>query len=43
MLEEKTDRATSDTGGISFKLGLLLYVVVEAFAIGVLVYNLLRR
>jgi hypothetical protein len=43
MLEEKTTQAAPDTGNVSFKLGLLLYVVVEALALGVLVYHLLQR
>jgi hypothetical protein len=43
MLKEKTAQTTPDASGISFKLGLLIYVVIEALAIGVLVYHLLQR
>jgi hypothetical protein len=43
MLEEKNKQVPSDEGGISFKTGLLLYVVSEAVAIGILVYQLLQR
>ncbi len=43
MLEEKTNQAPSNESRISFKIGLLIYVVSEAIAIGALVYHLLQR
>lgn len=43
ILEEKTEQEPSDEGGLSFKTGLLIYVVSEAIAIGILVYHLLQR
>ena len=43
MLEERTKQALSDESSIGFKTSLLIYVVSEAIAIGVLVYHLLQR
>jgi len=43
MLEERTEQAPSDESSIGFKTSLLIYVVSEAIAIGVLVYYLLQR